>query len=326
MVATGHEPVHPVGGPEHGQQDGRRRLTAGPEQEPEEQRDAGQPHQRDGVGHGQDPVEPGLLHLSGCRTSDRFPPELLADALHARVYEQGRRPGRRCRSAGGRPGDGRRSAGGRTAVGRHLGRHFRQHGYGTPDLAPNLGFPQESSLRRGTGPDAPTGGPRRNAALDGGALRRGLRRLRGQPLLRPAAPPPHLPGPRHRVGDHRPGHHRGPDRLRARARAHRAPRRHPHPPAAGAGHPLGGRPGPLHRLGRSRHRRPDRGRGRGRPVLGGRPDPRALRRHPGQRQAAGTDRGHRDERPAARHPVGPDLLRAHRRGGRMAGRVRLRRR
>ena len=60
VEAAGHEPVDPVGRPEGAQQDGRRRLPIGAEQEPEEQRDAGQADERDPVGDGQDPVGAGL--------------------------------------------------------------------------------------------------------------------------------------------------------------------------------------------------------------------------------------------------------------------------
>ena len=57
MVPAGHEAVDPVGGAEHGQQHGRRRLPAGPEQQPDEERDAGQAHRGDGIGNGEHPVE-----------------------------------------------------------------------------------------------------------------------------------------------------------------------------------------------------------------------------------------------------------------------------
>ena len=50
--------------PRTAEQDGGRRLPVGAEQEPQEQRDAGQADQGDGVGHGQDPVEAGLRHPS----------------------------------------------------------------------------------------------------------------------------------------------------------------------------------------------------------------------------------------------------------------------
>ena len=62
---AGHEAVDPVGGPEHGQQDGGRRLAAGPEQQPHEQREAEQADERDRVRDRQDPVEARLVGLDG---------------------------------------------------------------------------------------------------------------------------------------------------------------------------------------------------------------------------------------------------------------------
>ncbi len=65
VVAAGHEPVDPVGGAEGAQQEGGRRLPTGTEQEPQEEGDAGQADQGDGVGDGQDPVHAGLGSASG---------------------------------------------------------------------------------------------------------------------------------------------------------------------------------------------------------------------------------------------------------------------
>ena len=56
VPAPGHEAVDPVGGPEHGQEDGRRRLAVGAEEQPHEHGHAGQADSGDGVGDREDAV------------------------------------------------------------------------------------------------------------------------------------------------------------------------------------------------------------------------------------------------------------------------------
>src|ERR1022692_1233913 len=55
---------------------------AGAEQQPTEQRDAGQPHHGDPVRDGDDAVEARILVVVDCRVSDRTPPGLLAYGIH----------------------------------------------------------------------------------------------------------------------------------------------------------------------------------------------------------------------------------------------------
>ena len=71
VEAAGHVAVDPVGGAEHGQQDGGLRLVVQPEEQPEEQRDAEQPHQGDDVRGGEDAVQ----------TSRRPRPRVYGSAL-----------------------------------------------------------------------------------------------------------------------------------------------------------------------------------------------------------------------------------------------------
>ena len=137
---------------------------------------------------------------------------------------------------------------------------------------------------------------------------------------RAAAAAPDLPGFPGRFGHRRPHRHRLPDRLRDRPGTDRPARRHPDTPAARPGDPGPGRPGPLRGGGRPGHHRPDHRRGRRRGLLGVGTDPRPVRRVPGVGPAAGAGGGHGHERPAPRHPVGEDLLRADRRGQRAGAR------
>ncbi len=160
----------------------------------------------------------------------------------------------------------------------------------------------------------------------GGAVRRGLWHLRGQPLLRPAAPAPDRQGPARRIGADRPGGHRRADRLWHRLGPSGPPRGHPGPSAAGTRHPGGGRRGVVCRLRGAEHHRADRDGCRGRLLFGGRPDPGALRRVAGLRAPTGAGGGHGDERSAARHPAGPHLLGVDRRRSGMAHRLRRGRR
>ena len=75
VVAAGHEAVDPVGGAEHGQEDGRGRLAVPAEEQPHEQRDAQEPDQRDDVGCGQDPVQTRLVPVAVHVASLRPPPK-----------------------------------------------------------------------------------------------------------------------------------------------------------------------------------------------------------------------------------------------------------
>ena len=57
VVAPGHEPVDPVGGAEGGQEHGGLRLVIQPEEQPQKERDAQQPHQGDEVRSGEDAAQ-----------------------------------------------------------------------------------------------------------------------------------------------------------------------------------------------------------------------------------------------------------------------------
>ena len=125
-------------------------------------------------------------------------------------------------------------------------------------------------------------------------------------------------------GTTRPGHHRRPGGLRHRAGPHRPARGHPGPPPAGSRHPVvaaaalfGASAAPD--LPSSSPPWPWPACARWRPRSSSPSPPRWPRTR------AGPGGGHGDERPAARHPAGPDLLRPHRPGGRLAHRLRGRR-
>ena len=241
VVAAGHVAVDPVGGAEDGQQHGGGGLAVQPEEQPQEQRDAQQPDQRDDVGSGQDPAQT-LFFVHAPQSTGAARPDRAIAPSHPRMgpFARSRVPEWRRAAIRTVPRPALRAAGGADRPGH--GPALRRHQLGragTPGLTP--------PGQRRPGRAARTRPPGRPRPLPGG--RRPLHPLAGRrdPAPRPAPVPLPLPDDRHRRG----GLDRGDRRPRVwpsparRATSCPTSRRCPSPRATGS--TCSGPPGPTSR-------------------------------------------------------------------------------